>query len=205
MSETTYYQLTKPGLDEPISPDPYNGNFDIIDKLLNAALEQVAMCRTVIGYDSKNLLKNTAISETVNGITFTVNDDGTVSASGTATEAAILTVGSEFKFEQGKSYIISGCPLGGGSEATYRVEAGNETDGYAIFDYGVGQECAFAENKIYNVRIFIAAGKTVTDLIFKPMIRYAVIHDSTYQKYVPSIEDRLSAIELRLSTTTEEV
>ena len=62
MAETTYFQLTKPGLDEPISPDPYNGNFDIIDKLLNAALEQVAMCRTVIGYDSKNLLKNTAIS-----------------------------------------------------------------------------------------------------------------------------------------------
>ena len=86
MSETTYFQLTKPGLDEPISPDPYNGNFDIIDKLLNAALEQVAMCRTVIGYDSKNLLKNTAISETVNGITFTVNDDGTVSASGTGIE-----------------------------------------------------------------------------------------------------------------------
>ena len=33
MSETTYFQLTKPGLDEPISPDPYNGNFDIIDKI----------------------------------------------------------------------------------------------------------------------------------------------------------------------------
>lgn len=205
MSETTYFQLTKPGLDEPISPDPYNGNFDIIDKLLNSALEQVAMCRTVIGYEAKNLLKNTAVTKTVNGITFTVNDDGTVSVSGTATESAILTVGSDFKFEQGKSYIISGCPLGGGSESTFRVEVGNETDGYTIFDYGVGQECAFAEDKIYNIRIFIAAGKTVTDLIFKPMIRYAVIHDSTYQKYVPSIEDRLSAIELRLSTTTEEV
>lgn len=205
MAETTYFQLTKPGLDEPISPDPYNGNFDIIDKLLNAALEQVAMCRTVTGYDSKNLLKNTAVTETVNGITFTVNDDGTVSVSGTATEAAILTVGSDFKFEQGKSYIISGCPLGGGSETSFRVEVGNETDGYTIFDYGVGQECAFAEDKVYNIRILIAAGKTVTNLVFKPMIRYAVIHDSTYQKYVPSIEDRLSAIELRLSTTTEEV
>ena len=61
----------------------------------------------------KNLLQNTAESTTINGVTFTVNDDGSVTASGTATSQTILRINSKFMINgsastPGKQYIISG-------------------------------------------------------------------------------------------------
>jgi hypothetical protein len=44
----------------------------------------------------KNLLKNTATTQTVNGATYTVNDDGSIKANGTATGATIVQIGSAF-------------------------------------------------------------------------------------------------------------
>ena len=67
----------------------------------------------------KNLLKNIATSQTINGITFTVNDDGTVLVNGTATAMAqINLVGTRQQLSKGK-YIVSGCPTGGNNK--YRI------------------------------------------------------------------------------------
>ena len=38
----------------------------------------------------KNLLKNNATTKTINGVTFTVNEDGSVTANGTATDRLCL-------------------------------------------------------------------------------------------------------------------
>ena len=60
-------------------------------------------------------------TQTIYGVTFTQNGDGTVSLSGTATEDFwadyILFIGAEII--TGHVYYISGCPKGGGSKTYY--------------------------------------------------------------------------------------
>lgn len=53
-----------------------------------------------------NMLPNTATTQTINGVTFTVNDDGTVDVSGTATAKTTLDLGS-FNIKAGTTYTLS--------------------------------------------------------------------------------------------------
>lgn len=119
---------------------------------------------------SKNLIpypyKDT--SKTINGITFTVNDDGTITANGTATATIyfilardyILPVGKYFLSGNPSTYSISGILLYvSNSDSTfYKADTGN---GVAI------------DNTIErNVLIGIAIPKdaTVENLVFKPQL-----------------------------------
>lgn len=56
-----------------------------------------------------NLLENTAKTQTVNGVTFTVNKDGTVIANGTATAVSFIAVNT-FSYIANQDYMLSGCP-----------------------------------------------------------------------------------------------
>ena len=55
----------------------------------------------------KNLLKNQGINQTINGITFTKNEDGSITASGTATATAFYNM-SEFTLPAGTYNISQG-------------------------------------------------------------------------------------------------
>ena len=132
--------------------------------------------------ESKNLLKNSMTSQTIDGITFTVADDGTVEASGTSTDYTWSAYIGTFVLESG-DYILSGCP-NGGSSTTYRLQmfVGNPSSPILIVnDYGDGASFTLTENTIVNVRILING--TVSNLTFEPMIRLASITDSSYQQY----------------------
>ena len=76
---------------------------------------------------AKNLLKITAQSQTVSGVTFTVNNDGTITVNGTnSTDANIFYYlvqrGDAVLREKilNKTVALSGCPQGG-STSTYRL------------------------------------------------------------------------------------
>lgn len=56
-----------------------------------------------------NLLENTAKTQTVNGVTFTVNKDGTVIANGTATAVSFIAINT-FSYIANQDYMLSGCP-----------------------------------------------------------------------------------------------
>ena len=124
-----------------------------------------------------NMLPNTASSATVNGITFTVNDDGTVTANGTATAIAVLYIANG-TWDSPKDIILSGCP-NGGSVDTYALELAI----YAQYDTGNGLEKSGVT--VYNTRIRIASGYTANNLVFKPMITVADMPNSDYDHYVP--------------------
>lgn len=147
------------------------------------------------GGAGKNLLPNNATSKTVNGVTFTVNADGTVTANGTATantyfyidiDASALIAGTE--------YILSGCP-DGGSTSTYRVAVQyyDSSNAQKFFgnDMGAGSKFTRPETmKNPTWFIVVLGGVTVSNLIFKPMIRLASNTDPTYAPYsnTPPIE-----------------
>ena len=134
----------------------------------------------------KNLLNNTATSATINGVTFTVNSDGTVTTNGTATAEV------NFNLVIGKSlasvgitsgtYTLNGCPSGGGS-STYRIQI--RQNGSWSTDNGSGANFTYDASSPVNdlVRINIPRGATVNNLTFKPMIRLATDTDASYEPY----------------------
>ena len=107
-------------------------------------------------------------TQTINGITWTINNDGTVTANGTATANSFLyLIPNNTNIAYGYETHISGCPAGG-SSTTYEIQVAM-TGGTTYHDYGDGQEIP----STYVYRYFVCAvrsGQTVTNLVFRPMI-----------------------------------
>lgn len=136
-----------------------------------------ARCEIEIGGNQKqetregyNLLIPPA-SKTKNGITFTTNEDGSVTVDGTATADASINFlnkeGSQiFSFEAG-TYKLTGCPKGG-SKTTYRLGM-NIAD--TTFDIGEGVTSTINTDVTGKVLwLIISAGVTVNNLTFYPML-----------------------------------
>lgn len=131
-----------------------------------------------VGGAGKNLFQNRGISKTVNGITYTVNADGTVIANGTATAVSVYEL--FWTGTSGTSYILNGCPSGGSSN-TYAMDTYN-SNVPLVRDYGSGATFTRDGNS-QRVRIVIFNGVTVENLVFSPMIRLSTVSDSAYEPY----------------------
>lgn len=102
-----------------------------------------------------------------NGITYVVDDDGTITCNGTASGTRSLFTITTAKFKEG-TYWFNGCPAGGAA-STYFMVNGDGTNN--VRDYGSG--VAFTVNDSTNERVIqisIYGGVTVSDLVFSPMI-----------------------------------
>jgi hypothetical protein len=145
---------------------------------------------------SKNLLKNTASSTTKNGLTFTVNDDGSVTVNGTATADTEITV-RNMTLLANTDYILSGCPENDTDDWQYRIYAIN-TSTWAIvgadYGYGSGYALRTGNNTGWSFRIQIKSGCTADDLVFYPMLRYAVITSSEFEAYTPGLQEQIYAL-----------
>lgn len=137
--------------------------------------------KDTLGYTAgKNLLENTGTTTTKNGITFTVNNDGSVTVNGTATGLVSFNINDKFSLPNGE-YILSGCPEGGDSSTYYLFMLAS--DGLAPSDKGDGKTFVVNNNHISYVAIFIQSGVTLNNLTFYPMIRKASVTDDTYEPY----------------------
>ena len=127
----------------------------------------------------RNKLPNTATSQTVNGITFTVNADGSITANGTATaDAEIIVYNVNTDANDYTGCVLSGCPAGG-SGSTYFMRYSNKSDGINN-DYGAGVTIDSEYTGAAAVIARIKSGVVASNLIFKPMLRLASDPDSTY-------------------------
>lgn len=135
---------------------------------------------------SKNLIPYPYISstQTVNGVTFTVNSDGTITANGTATSNAYLEITSVSTFYIPKgNYILSGCPSGG-SSTTYSLIAVNGSGiSYTKFRQDIGNGITLSSSGEYwIIRCQVMAGQTVENIVFKPQIELGTTA-TYYEKY----------------------
>lgn len=156
-----------------------------------------ALWETMGQNGAKNLLPNNGTTQTINGVTFTVNADKTITANGTATantDFGFYFCGGKEAFV-GKEVILSGCPEGGASN-TYNLSAYRAStvdgSGGTQQDFGDGKKFIYANNgsgTASRVYIFIQSGQTLSNLVFKPMIRLASDLDSTYQPYTMTNRD----------------
>ncbi len=135
----------------------------------------------------KNLCPVNTAGKTSDGITYTPNDDGTITVSGTATAESyfdvVLSSNVCPRVPIGTSLYISGCPSGG-SSGTYFLYL----PWVGWYDYGKGFSTtlsseAQATNWRQSMRIVVKAGVTMDNLIFKPQVEL-----SRYSEYEPYTE-----------------
>ena len=143
-------------------------------------------------YKRKNLLKNTAVSYVSKGITYTVNNDKSVTLNGTATESSVLQIASNYNFGN-VSCLLSGCE--NGSDLTYFLQVGNSDYSLSVKNYNGDSPITFSENEIYTVRIVVKAGTIVDNVTIKPMIRLDTVVNSNYEQYVENAQTRILSLE----------
>lgn len=128
----------------------------------------------------KNLLNNKEKSQTINGITFTVQEDGTVSASGTATADANFVIYKKPPLEVGETYRLNGNPSGAIESKYYmRLVLAWDVVNHTFYDYGTGIEFEVGGTvTAASLTITVKSGVTANGLLFKPMIRHVSCDDS---------------------------
>lgn len=114
----------------------------------------------------KNLLKVTAVTQTVDGVQFTVNKDGSITANGTATANIYFALG-KVNLADG-DYKLSGC--NGGATSTYLLYS-QKADGSGYVHIIDGEKTfTISDNQERKLLIAIYNGVTVSNLTFYPMI-----------------------------------
>ena len=139
-----------------------------------------------------NLAPNNATTQTINGITFTVNDDGSVTANGTATADASLLL-SNVVYPKG-TYKKSGCPSGG-SYSTYFM--GGTTGN----DLGDGVTFTADGTTSYKLYCNVVSGATVSNLTFKPMLTVPS-YNGDYVPYAKSNKELTEELEVESANIT---
>lgn len=132
---------------------------------------------------------------TVNGLTFTVNDDNTITVEGTAIADTSFTViprtAGNYVIEAGL-HELTGCPVGGDT-LTYMLR-GNETIGGVAVqhpDKGSGVEIDVASANIFGVFIYVhkdaVMGTEADAKVFKPMLWKIAASTDIFPDYAPYV------------------
>lgn len=190
-----------PQQNQIILPDVYSE--DEVDALLTPIHTDVSNLKTqqtkntnvlinLMSVSGKNHLRVTASDRTYNGITFTVNADGTVTANGTATANAYIQVAAipaDSSLFDG-SYRLCGCPAGGSRQSYAQYAA---LSSYARYDYGESVSLIPTEGLTGNVGVIIMiySGYTADNVIFKPMVCKAVDYlvSPEFAPYCPTLPE----------------
>lgn len=127
-----------------------------------------------------NLWENERASNVINGVTYVVNADKTITASRSeqGSTSIFYLVPNSTDFSD-KRYKISGCPSGG-SGSTYCIKV--YKDGNTIAE-DIGNGAVFTGTGI-TIAI-VVFGQTTGTFLFKPMITLADMPNSDYAHYVP--------------------
>lgn len=148
-------------------------NGKIMDMMLYGKSEQKQ-------YSGKNLLNPTLQTTIKNGVTCTANGDGTYTLNGTATTTTVFDIAQDVSCS---SFRLAGCPVGGGHDASYELQARTDNLIYG-YDTGDGKNIKADEN--FFIRIRINTGINCNNLLFKPMIVDASLYpDATYDDFEP--------------------
>ncbi len=158
-------------------------------------------------YGAKNLIPYPYYdtTKTTNGITFTDNGDGTITAIGTATNNAFFNLVIDTLDLPNGEYILSG-DLDTGTTFSNSPSAilfnKDNVNGTSYWNYGETVPVRFTVNnwKVWRPRIRIRSGETVNQT-FKPMLRLASIEDNTYVPYAMTNKELTEDTSVAYKTT----
>lgn len=130
--------------------------------------------------EGKNKLKNTATSQVVNGVTFTVNEDKSITVKGIATATAILSITKSCQLEIGKTYTLRGTSANAG-HSDFIIQSLDYKEYYTAVENRV----TFTPKEHTDFEIVLRVYKDVNvDMIVYPQIN----EGSTVAEYVPYVE-----------------
>lgn len=130
----------------------------------------------------KNLFPDKMTDREVNGVTFKVNADKSITTSGTASDLVVVYIETNRNRLLAGDYILSGCPPKGGGHQL-RVLA-VDIPGWPYFDdNGEGNRFTLTQDSDVQCSIIIRAGHNVDGLTFYPMLRLASVADAAYEPY----------------------
>lgn len=144
-------------------------------------------------------------SITVAGITWTRNADGTITANGTATENSYCGITEDLALPTGDYILTSGD--GVNSNVYVYIDAINKSDGSWAQTLSVSHDARsqftftqdMADTYKLSVGCVIKSGATVSNYVFKPMLRSANILDDTYEPYVKDVDKRFNEINSKMN------
>lgn len=144
-------------------------------------------------YNSTGTWNNNAYTH--NGITYTINSDGTITVNGTCTTAnAYLAIYECTRYlKPNVPYRVTGCPSGG-SGSTYWLQVNSiNSSGSQVGNMETGNGIIYTTSAIKDsgdhypaAYIYVKLGQTVSNLVFKPMVRLASDTDDTYVPHAPT-------------------
>jgi len=167
---------------------------------VNDASGESALAAQTLGYSKKNLLPYPYVNSSIagegvtwtdKGITWTDNGDGTITANGTSTGRVQLDLGSVLL--KAGTYIASQGFLADNKSAIMFLSY-IENDSSVFIDLMNKTSAQFTLLNDTSVAVKIEVrnvGETVNDVIFKPMIRRAEIHDDTWEPYRLSVSEMI--------------
>lgn len=117
-------------------------------------------------------------NETLNGVTFTLNEDNTITVNGTAT-SDVTYILKNLRLKG--TYTLNGTV--NGSKTTYYMAIGSSD--YA--DIGNGVTRTYDEEIAQNIFVRIVNGATLENVIFKPILNYGSIA-VPYKPYVGTLD-----------------
>lgn len=149
----------------------------------------------LIDSSAKNLIQNTATSRTENGVTFTVNADGTVSLTGTASATIWFPIMTNMSIDAG-TYTISN----GLTDDTARVIISTTNSlSSRIFDSNESGYITKTVDAISGVNAYlrVASGKVTDGTVVKPMLctKAAGGISQAYVPYRPSYDELIARVE----------
>lgn len=140
----------------------------------------------------KNLLPNAAATNTSNGVTFTVNGDGSVTINGTATAMASLRLAggyndtdAVFRYRAGEVYAMSMNASGYGSFAMYSRQTG-EWKSVIQLNSASGLFRPEEDGYITDILLYIPAGTTVNNATVYPQIEVGAAA-TAYEPYAGDV------------------
>ena len=142
---------------------------DAVDyKIFNTSIDGKHEQETTTG---KNLLSNVGgITQTINGITFTKNNNGTITANGTATDNINYYInGYNYTDIEPNTYYLSDKVNGESNNTyfTYYEFKNNDTQNLAT--YGINTRVISSKLEGRS-RIVVRSGQTLNNVVFKPML-----------------------------------
>lgn len=185
---------------------------DVKADIIEAA-NQAAINKRTLGCQVKNVLLNNCKAKTLYGVTSTVNENGSITLTGsntnssafilywnmqTGTAATTLAgqyVGNKKWIPNGK-YILSGSKSGANIQVRLAEEENSEGTSVTSSNSNETTFTVTDTHKYVWARLLIEAGADFsTPVTVYPMIRPAEITDDTYEPYKPSVEERIAALE----------
>lgn len=146
-----------------------SGAYEIPSLIVSS--ETIKNCNIVVS--NKNLLGIEAVTQTISGVTFTINEDGSITLNGTSTEDIELNLKGTssnldmlFLIQQETNYVLSGLA----TDVNINLYNLDDTDKTLIGTFGNELINLSDSYKITQVTLTIASGKTFEDVIIKPQI-----------------------------------